>query len=71
MEVTNYIFRSPYPNQIQMGMPEYTTKQSSNNQENISISKEENTQNINSNELKAQTNDKKLTDNTSFLDIYA
>jgi hypothetical protein len=73
MQVTNYIFRSPYPSQVQVGTAEHTTQQNSNStkRQGVEILQDKNSVTIKSNEVKAQTKGSKLTDNTSFLDIYA
>ncbi len=72
MQVTDYVFISPYPSQVQIGTPERTEQQNNNStKQSISILQDKNSVTVKSSEIKAQTGNSKLTDNTSFLDIYA
>lgn len=72
MQVHEYLFRSPYPNRIQVGTPENTTQKSDTSAKGgIEAQNKKVQTDIKNAEVKATTNDIKTTKGTNKLDIYA
>ena len=72
MQVQEYIFRSPYPSRVQIGVPENTTQNNAQtSKQTTKIEQQQIQKDINQNQIKAITGDKKLTPEVNSLDIYA
>ena len=72
MQVQEYIFRSPYPSRVQIGVPDTTTQNNSqSSKQTTKIQQQQIQTNINQNQTKAIIGDKKLTPEVNSIDIYA
>jgi len=72
MQVQEYLFRSPYPNRVQVGTPETSTQNHEKSaKEGVGIENKKVQTDVKNAQIKAQTKDIKLTADTNKLDLYA
>ncbi len=73
MRVSEYLFRSPYPSQVQVGTPDIATAQSNENSKStLELTNEQKNSTIKNEQVKSTAPEGKLTASTdSLLDIYA
>jgi len=72
VQVREYIFRSPYPQRVQVGMPDNTLQNSQNSTKDTTKLEQQKTQTeIVKNQTKSIMGNKKLTPDINSLDVYA
>ncbi len=73
MRVSEYLFRSPYPSQVQVGTPDIATAQSNENSKStMELTNEQKNSTIKNEQVKSMAPGGKLTaDTNSLLDVYA
>ena len=72
MQVREYIFRSPYPQRVQVGTPDTTMQNSQNSAEDTTKLQQKETQtNVVKSQIKSITGSEKLTPEVNSLNLYA
>ncbi len=72
MQIREYIFRSPYPNRIQVGVPDTSLQQNNQSTKQTTKIEQQQTQtDIKKSQIKTLAGDKKLTPDINLLNLYA